>query len=504
MTYQGLLKDGPSAFSGLADLQFRLLEGPNTTDPQVGTTQTILGVTVDDGRFTVNLNFGTNAFDGQSRWLEILVNAPGNGGAGPYTPLVPTQKIATAPYAAFALNGNPGPQGPQGAQGLPGPAGPIGPQGATGPQGAQGPQGVQGAQGPTGAQGAQGPIGPAGATGAQGPAGASPFSLVGFNAVYTNGDVGIGTTAPTQPLHIADTLFATLLLDRVGGSQLSASAQGSAASIGTQNAFPFRILSNNAVRMSFSATGNVGIGTTNPSTDLHVAGEALITGGVIPGGFPEAMVLLNDEINAPVTLAINSVDDMIIDSNSAMDLDAAGNLTVDSATTLRLEGSNVNLVAFGSLGIQGASISMAGLSNLGIGGGAGGFMLGVNGTAAKPGGGSWSVLSDARLKTNVHPLEDSLSRLLALRGVTFEYKNPEAPFCAPGVQTGMIAQEVQQVFPDWVDESADGTLSLTFRGFEALTVEALRELKQENDDLRAEVSELRAMVQQLLDARDRQ
>ncbi len=106
----------------------------------------------------------------------------------------------------------------------------------------------------------------------------------------------------------------------------------------------------------------------------------------------------------------------------------------------------------------------------------------VNGNAGKPGGGSWSSFSDARLKKNIHSLTNALDELLALRGVSFEYKDPEKIHERPGEQIGMIAQEVEQVFPDWVHETADGYKRLTYHGFEALTVEALRELRSERDE----------------------
>jgi hypothetical protein len=102
----------------------------------------------------------------------------------------------------------------------------------------------------------------------------------------------------------------------------------------------------------------------------------------------------------------------------------------------------------------------------------------LNGDASKPGGGSWAMASDARLKRDVQPLEGALDRLLALRGVTYEYKNPNAPGLLPGRQTGFIAQEVQRIFPDWIGTQANGYLSVSVRGFEALTVEALRELSE--------------------------
>lgn len=111
--------------------------------------------------------------------------------------------------------------------------------------------------------------------------------------------------------------------------------------------------------------------------------------------------------------------------------------------------------------------------------------LTVNGSAFKPGGGTWSVLSDASLKTNVQPLTHALNSLLALRGVSFEWTEP-GPYDLPaGSQAGFISQEVEEVFPDWVSTGPDGNKWLTVKGFEALTVEAIRELKKENEELKA-------------------
>ena len=56
-----------------------------------------------------------------------------------------------------------------------------------------------------------------------------------------------------------------------------------------------------------------------------------------------------------------------------------------------------------------------------------------------------------------------------------------------GRHTGFIAQEVQQVFPDWVGMAPDGYLTVGPNGFEALAVEALRDLRAEKD---AEISTL--------------
>ena len=91
--------------------------------------------------------------------------------------------------------------------------------------------------------------------------------------------------------------------------------------------------------------------------------------------------------------------------------------------------------------------------------------------------------------------------MLALRGVTYEYKNPKATNELPGKRIGMIAQEVEQVFPDWVEIGGHGYKTLTYRGFEALTVEALRNLREEKDAeiqaLREHLAKLEALVERL-------
>lgn len=114
-------------------------------------------------------------------------------------------------------------------------------------------------------------------------------------------------------------------------------------------------------------------------------------------------------------------------------------------------------------------------------------------TATKPGGGSWSVPSDARLKRDIQPIEDILDKLLKLRGVTYEYRNPD-DLHPPGRHTGFIAQEVQPIFPEWIGRTADGYLSVGPTGFEAMTVEALRELRAEKD---GEIAQLHAENAQL-------
>ncbi len=115
--------------------------------------------------------------------------------------------------------------------------------------------------------------------------------------------------------------------------------------------------------------------------------------------------------------------------------------------------------------------------------------------AYKPGGGSWSVASDQRLKHSIRTMSGALTQLLQLRGVTYEYTDPASIGELPGVHTGMVAQEVERVFPSWIDTGADGyKRRLTFRGFEAVAVEAIRELQE---DTNKSVSALESKIEKL-------
>ncbi len=98
-TYQGKLNQAGVPHTGACDFQFILwdaAEGGN----QISTTQTETGVALSEGLFTVDLDFGSTAFWGNARWLQIAVRCP--TGSGGYTTLDPRQALTAAPYALYA------------------------------------------------------------------------------------------------------------------------------------------------------------------------------------------------------------------------------------------------------------------------------------------------------------------------------------------------------------------------------------------------------------------
>jgi hypothetical protein len=94
------------------------------------------------------------------------------------------------------------------------------------------------------------------------------------------------------------------------------------------------------------------------------------------------------------------------------------------------------------------------------------------------------------LKKDIAPLTGVLNKLLQLRGVQFYWKEPEKIGNLTGPQIGLVAQEVEKVFPEWVSIGPNGHKALTFRGFEALTVEAFREVHTEIEALKIRLDKL--------------
>lgn len=100
-TYQGLLNDGGGSANGAYDLTFKLYDAA-AGGTQIGSTVTVNDISVIDGVFTAQLDFGATSFDGNARWVEVAVR-PG-ASSGTYSTLSPRQALTVAPYALFALN----------------------------------------------------------------------------------------------------------------------------------------------------------------------------------------------------------------------------------------------------------------------------------------------------------------------------------------------------------------------------------------------------------------
>jgi hypothetical protein len=95
--------------------------------------------------------------------------------------------------------------------------------------------------------------------------------------------------------------------------------------------------------------------------------------------------------------------------------------------------------------------------------------------------------SDVRLKTNIQPFAPVLDRLIRLEPVHFTWKAKEFPsyHFGPGTNAGLVAQAVEQVFPEMVATDENGYKMVNYAELPYLTLAGVRELKTQVDELKA-------------------
>jgi hypothetical protein len=99
-TYQGQLTEAGTGANGNYDMQFTLFDIA-AGGVQIGPAQAVPTVPVSNGLFTVQLDFGVNAFPGANRFVEIGVRPTGGSG---FQTLAPRQQISSTPYAIRTLS----------------------------------------------------------------------------------------------------------------------------------------------------------------------------------------------------------------------------------------------------------------------------------------------------------------------------------------------------------------------------------------------------------------
>jgi hypothetical protein len=94
---------------------------------------------------------------------------------------------------------------------------------------------------------------------------------------------------------------------------------------------------------------------------------------------------------------------------------------------------------------------------------------------------SWSAYSDIRLKNITGKIENALNDIDVITPIRYTLKSDESE--KPRV--GLIAQEVQEILPEAVDEDEKGILSIRYTELVPLLVASIQELKSENNTLKS-------------------
>lgn len=307
------------------------------------------------------------------------------------------------------------------------------------------------------------------------------------------GNTGIGTLAPEQQLSVN----AALNVDQANANNGtvnpgvtfgSASGEGIASKrTATGNQFGLDFYTASAVRLAITNVGNVGIGTGAPSNMLHVNGATgirqnkLYFSGAV-GGSSLSYNAHRDAANAnwvfpdPTRAAVT----LEMDDYAGTPRFEVWNTTLGATTSwirrFAIDGNTGN-VGIGTTTAPSARLDVTGNVN-------------ITGDLAL--GGQMSG-SDQRLKSNIVPLTNVLEKIQQIHGVSFDWNATYASlgYSTERRQIGVLAQEVQRVFPELVTKwGTHDYLGLDYSRLSAVLVEAVKELAAHNEALSQRVQAL--------------
>ncbi|MEP9205155.1 tail fiber domain-containing protein [Enterobacter roggenkampii] len=249
-----------------------------------------------------------------------------------------------------------------------------------------------------------------------------------------------------------------------------------------------------------------GTGSTTASgarTNLGLGNSATrnvgTTAGTVAAGDDSRFVTVNGKTGGDISTQI-SVSGNVYAINKSVSDPASGTEVSGSALLSNYVVNGVTRVLTGFSGrYKWGETNGYGQLDVALLDGSGNYVRGAsyifsgNGSATAPG--SWVPNSDGRLKFDIKRIEDPLEKMVKIRGVTWQRLDG----VAPGI--GFIAQEVQEVFPEFVFEGSDRTLEDgtvvekvlspdTYGVAAALHHEAILALMQEVEDLKKKVAEL--------------
>lgn len=285
------------------------------------------------------------------------------------------------------------------------------------------------------------------------------ISVYGQSYFRTDGDARIRNSAPT--LNFTDTD------DNFTKGQLQVNGDDFRITNGSGNIELFTG-ENNIIdqRMTIKgSTGYVGIGTSNPGSLLTLSAET--TDEV--GGTHQLYVREESSNFAKIKLGNTSFSDLDYFEIAANSLSSN-----EFQINFRDFGFSFETPFFNIFTIEGAS------QQVGINTTNPSHDLSVNGSAGKPGGGTWSTFSDRRLKQNIQPFKDGLNKVMQIKPVSYNF-NGKAGIKSDKTHIGIIAQDIQKVAPYMVellafdDENEEAYLSYDGSALLYMLVNAVQE-----------------------------
>lgn len=293
----------------------------------------------------------------------------------------------------------------------------------------------------------------------------SDASGLGNSAIYTNGvSVGIGTTSPLAKLHLGGS---DILYTPIGDIVMS---RYSASVTDTRASSVFHYFDGSIDRMVFGVSGDGGSNNFNKPNQIALAKMVIGADGNVGIGYSSGTEITNNKLAVNGSGYFNGSVTSEYTGETFRSVAATG-----GAKSLRLTNTG-GTVYFGIEDSAGTffgapaydTVIYSPANNLKIHTPAATFSGSV--TA----GGEVTAYSDARLKNVICSTESVLDRLMKINIVDYRRNDIDTE----KVRTGVIAQELRKLFPQYVSGNEDeGMLSVNYAELVSICIKAIQELK---------------------------
>lgn len=299
---------------------------------------------------------------------------------------------------------------------------------------------------------------------------------IGRLFITTTGDVGIGTSSPSQKLHVNAGTIRVDNTDANGTSFISTGtgASGSNFQVAHKTTGVVTLLNSgggvafetsSTERMRIDTSGNVGIGAASPGKKLYVATTGTGTNGIQVINTDNSAYGVMDAQGTSGGIA-GWANGFVIEGVPA----STGNTILSSYTNaLAFQTSRTERMRITS----GGEVFIAGTTDQGA------YNLQCNGTGVW-GAGAYVNGSDSRLKHDINPIGSCLNLVAAIEPVTFVYNADWSS--DQTVQTGFIAQQLQtalagQPYLDGIVSQGGEYLNVAYQNIIPLLTKSIQELK---------------------------
>jgi hypothetical protein len=304
--------------------------------------------------------------------------------------------------------------------------------------------------------------------------------------VSSSGKLGIRTGTPVLDVHVTSSDTPAHRFEQTSAGGFTAQTwdvAGNEANFFVRDVtggsrLPFRIRPGAPTSsIDISASGNVGVGTASPGQILDV----------VSASDPRILVRSSKGSADNATVALRPA----VGGGSRVDFqNSAGTVKAIIGSS---DGSD-NLIF--NTGGANERMRIDSTGQVGIGTTSPTASLSVNGTANKPGGGSWDVFSDERLKNIKGNFNSGLKAVMQLQPIRYQYKQNNAlALKSERENVGFGAHSLQKIIPEAVTRNANGYLMVNNDPILWTMLNAIKEQQKEIADLKGQVRKLRAASQ---------